>query len=379
MPVAYVGAAATAASAINGIVGGGPDPNSSYGGNPGAYIPMYQPNADQRYFDLTTQMKNYAPTIPDYVVPIAGALTNNLENNPYAPGYMGAANTAGQYAGGTLAPMQQAGAASLNSLGQGAGGYANDVLASARASVPMANQILQTGFDPQSALYNRTQQQVQDQVNAINSMYGLNNSPYGAGVANKTLSDFNIDWQNQQLGRQNQAAQGYSALLNAGVAPYSNLVNTAGKGFAGASDLGGASVQSTLQGGSIPYSSYSGINTDALSALGSYSNTATQAFGLDQNTLNALAAYMKLGQSATSIGQAGQAQGFDQSQTLGQGFGQALSSLNGTGLQKWLSNQVGSIFGGPSNVPMDGISGGYTNVNPNTFNYYTQGGEYLAA
>ena len=31
---------------------------------------------------------------------------------------------------------------------------------------------------------------------------GLGMSPYGAGVENKALSDFNIDWQNQQLQRQ---------------------------------------------------------------------------------------------------------------------------------------------------------------------------------
>jgi hypothetical protein len=77
-----------------------------------------------------------------------------------------------------------------------------------------AGQILQTGFDPQSALYNRTAQQVLDQSRAVNAMSGVGTSPYGAGVTGQTMANFNIDWQNQQLQRQAQAAQSAGNLTN---------------------------------------------------------------------------------------------------------------------------------------------------------------------
>lgn len=83
-------------------------------------------------------------------------------------------------------------------------------------------QTYQTALDPQSSLYNRTAQQTQDQVRAGESARGITMSPYGAGVEGKAMSDFNIDWQNQQLQRQVQGLQGFSGAgntaANAGVA-----------------------------------------------------------------------------------------------------------------------------------------------------------------
>lgn len=63
-------------------------------------------------------------------------------------------------------------------------------------------QTYQTALDPQQALHDRMQQQVVDASRSGQSARGIAMSPYGAGVENKAVSDFNMDWQNQQLARQ---------------------------------------------------------------------------------------------------------------------------------------------------------------------------------
>jgi len=78
----------------------------------------------------------------------------------------------------------------------------------------LASSLINTGFDPQQALYNRTQQQVLDQANAVNAASGLSGTPYGAGVTDQTLSNFNIDWQNNLQNRQLAAAQGAQGVQN---------------------------------------------------------------------------------------------------------------------------------------------------------------------
>ena len=80
-----------------------------------------------------------------------------------------------------------------------------------------AGQIMQTAFDPQQALYGRTQQQVGDQINAGQAQRGLGNSAVGAAEYGQGMSNFNIDWQNQQLARQAQGMQAMSQASNAGV------------------------------------------------------------------------------------------------------------------------------------------------------------------
>ncbi len=83
--------------------------------------------------------------------------------------------------------------------------------------------ILNTSQDPQNALYDRTLQQVQDQARAANSAAGLGMSGVGAGAEDQAVNNFNIDWQNNQLGRQIQGAQGASGAFNAGL---NDLTNT---------------------------------------------------------------------------------------------------------------------------------------------------------
>jgi hypothetical protein len=78
--------------------------------------------------------------------------------------------------------------------------------------IDAGNQTYNTALDPRGELYGRTAQQVQDQSRAATSARGVGMSPYSAGVENDAMRNFNIDWQNAQLGRQ---ATGVGAMTGA--------------------------------------------------------------------------------------------------------------------------------------------------------------------
>lgn len=98
--------------------------------------------------------------------------------------------------------------------------------------------VLNNAFDPQNALYNRTAQQLQDQVRVGQAARGITSSPYGAGLENSAMANFNIDWQNNLLNRQ---VQGLGAAGTAGTQ---------------AANLGNTGVQQTTQGGAMPYDAF---------------------------------------------------------------------------------------------------------------------------
>ncbi len=218
-------------------------------------------------------------------------LTSNIVNNPYAGAYQGAAGAAGGQLG-TLGG--QAGSASGSLYGSGA-------------------SILNTAFDPQNALYNRTQQQNQDQTGAMLAATGVGATPYGAAVMGQNNSNFNIDWQNQQLQRQAQGIQ------------------SANQAYAGGGQQGTLGAQSTLGAGQLPYSTSVGISNAGLGALGTEQ-------GLYQGVTGAADQYLGLANTGYQD-QLGQYNAQDQQ------FTQMLSGL-------------GSIlgFGGNSSLGQSGLN-----------------------
>lgn len=330
-----IGSLVSLGSAVGGLGGGG-GPGGSYGGVPLGYQLGNQPEADVTWTQLMRQLTQGAgqqQNLAGQYAPFA----QSIINNPYQSLMQSGANAAAAYGGGTLPGMMAQGASSLQGLGNLAAGS--------------APQLMSTAFDPQQALYNRTQQQVQDQSNAVNAMYGLSSSPYGAGLTQQALSNFNIDWQNQQLGRQLQGAQGLGT-----------LAQTAGKGFAGAGDLGTAAAGNIGQFSALPYQTANVGPQNAISALNAQGAGQQNAFGLSLQDMNQLLAYLGQGNLNTGTAQAGQNQGFLQQQILGQQFGQALNQLGGL-----FSNQsgssgggFGSLFGGSSAMdPFSAQSTGY--------------------
>ena len=203
------------------------------GGSSGS-MPSYQQSTSGAY-----QPGVAAPATPDIngvnnIMSQAGAGMNQMYNQ-YAPGAMQNAQGQGQY-------MQNLG----NQLSGSYGGLQTG-----------ANSIMNTAFDPQNALYNRTQQQLQDQINSSNSMNGTAMTPYGAGVGANAMSNFNIDWQNQQLQRQ---ATGLGA---AGTA-----LGQYGAGVTGGQNLAQQGVQ-------LPTSQQSNLFANQNSALAPYQAVAS--------------------------------------------------------------------------------------------------------
>ena len=92
--------------------------------------------------------------------------------------------------------------------GQMSGQGANMLMGQANQLAGAGTNILNTAFDPQQALYDRTLGQMTNQVNAQQALRGLGNSPVGGSEMNQALGNFNIDWQNAQLARQLQGIQG---------------------------------------------------------------------------------------------------------------------------------------------------------------------------
>lgn len=220
-------------------------------------------------------------------------------NNPDLKGYMSGAKRAGQ--GYDLAGKQAQ---------MGGGLLMND-----------AYQLYQMGFDPQQALYNKLQQQNTDQSAVMASMYGVGSSPYGAGLADQSNTNFNINWQNQQLQRALDASQGI------------------GRDVTGAQQMYGAGAQDYLMGGQVPYDAYMNALGGVNNAFSTYMQGAQQGNQLQSDPINAWLQYLGMGQGAVGLNQT--AFGMDQN-TAGM-YGQMLYPA--------LYQGFGSMFGGGSSQP----------------------------
>lgn len=164
------------------------------------------------------------------------------------------------------------------------------------------NQIMQTAFDPQQALYGQ-QYQLQSQQTAANqASRGLTMSPVGAELSNQADQNFNINWQNQQLARQ-----------TAGLAAYdtnNQSIDALGQGAVLAGQQG---LTNYTTGAGIPYNTAQTI----------YNNNQA-AYGNQQTALTAeQAAYLQ------------------QQQTAQQGFSNQAQAL--TGSQQALMNQQNNL------------------------------------
>ena len=233
-------------------------------------------------------------------------------NNPYAGGMQGAANMFGGAGMGT----------SLGALGN-AGALGGQVPGMIGAS----NAVLGSAFDPQGALYGRTLGQVTDQEGAYLANAGLGTTPYGAGLMGQTLGNFNIDWQNQQLGREVQ-----------GLGAYTGGIGAAGQTAAGAYGLGANAATGGAQFGGLPWSTFNTIGGMPLGLLSGASQYGVGAANIPQQQIGDWQQYVSgaggINQGATQLfGQElNQARLASQQQAMaGQQLGYGLGQL-GTGL-----------------------------------------------
>lgn len=301
---ALIGNGAGLTGGISNMITGSPASNVQPGMNPLQMAgSMFPAAASQGYGAVAGAPNIYADTLGQY-----GGVVNNLMNNPGAGQMLSGANTA--------AGM---GAGAANSM-MGLGGF----LANMGTSLtPWAGQILNQGFDPQNALYNRTQHQLQEQTRAGQAARGLGNSPFGAGLENKAMSDFNIDWQNNQLNRMTTGAQGAGLLLD-----------QAGRDITGGASLMGQAPGMMSQTSMLPYMANNQIGQGQLGALGQYGAQGMLATQQPQQQLQDFYQLMGLGNQGANVNnnmfnsQLQQSQmGFNQSQQQGQNFGNSLAGL----------------------------------------------------
>src|ERR1700756_743072 len=274
-------------SGIAGLVGGGGSsgsPSSGYGSGVPYYTPPNQAGIGNLWNQILTQAGGATNNLPNAIDPLLRASLNNalgINYNPRVQAGQQAGSAYGNLAGtsGMTGQALQSLASGSQQLGAGAYGTGNELLAqllgagmgtnqALTGAVPgltqplggVASQILGTSMDPQQALYGRTLQQITDQSNAMNSMYGLGKAPAGAGVTGQNVSNFNIDWQNQQLARQIQGAQA-----------------------AGGAQSNIAQILSTLYGGGA--SALGGLAGVGAGSYGNLAGLGLQGYGLAGNQL----------------------------------------------------------------------------------------------
>jgi hypothetical protein len=293
-----------AASAAGALVSSALAPSPSgggSGGNANMYVPTGLGTADQNWQNLNqSQMGLYN------------------QGNPYAGGYQSAAGAAGGQYGGLAGQAGQY-ATQLGGLAQGAYG-AQNYLQNA------GQNVYNLAMDPQNALYNRTAGQLGDQVNAGQAQRGLGNSAVGGSEYNQAMSNFNIDWQNNQLSRATQGASALGNLYNQ-AGSYSQLGNA---DLAASLGTGAQGAGYQLQAGQLPYQTAQGITNNQLG----------QAQGIQGQQIP----YMNYGQGATqSAYNAASANAGATGALVNQGIG-------ALGNSSWGQNLFGGSGGGGNTV-----------------------------
>lgn len=224
----------------------------------------------------------------------------SLFSSPQANGLQSAAGQSGQQS---------------STIGQQATAQAAPLGAAGASLLPYAQQVMQLGLDPQNALYNQQYQQQQDQSNVTNAQYGLTGQQ-AAGNTQQAGTNFNIDWQNNELTR---------ALV--GLTGGASAIGQAGGTEMQAGQLGAGGAANTLLGGATPYAASQQIGQGQESALSQYLAQLLGPVTSSQSTIGDLGNY------------------------LGQGIGASASQANAA-LQDYAQQQsdIGSLFSGLGSI-----------------------------
>lgn len=228
---------------------------------PSPYQPPNQAGAASAFQTGAGQIQQGGQQVTSTALPGYQALLSGAQNNPF---YGSAQNTAGQVAG----------------LGQTLG---QSELSAGRQLQSLVPGVLATGFDPQSANYNRYATANMDQLNAINAANGVAGSPYGAGLAAQGASNFNLDWQQGEQARQLAAVQSAQGL------------------YQSAASQGGTGLDTIQASGMLPNQTYEANQNNIASMLQALVSGDTSAFGLTQQGVQDQGTYLGIGQNATQI------------------------------------------------------------------------------
>lgn len=323
MPAAWVTAGAAVLGAAKSGNGG-----SSGGNAQPVYQPKNQAGMDDTFnYDYNLYGENVQNsqnlTSPASIGTYYGQL-----NNQYAPGMMTGMNTAGQQYGNTAGQSSQGSNTLFGQAGQtsdwqtldrqgmiynapqiqkafnGMIGQADqsnarygdlmayqdaqkgNVQGAANQLYSGGNRIMDTAFDPRSAVYNDTAQKLTDQTRAAEYSRGIQMSPYGASVEANTMGNFNMDWQNQQLARQAQglssaqgAYQGGQGMNDTYVNNLAGLQEGQGRNYMGLTRGAADTLQNWSQSQANVANTFGGATGGAYQSAAGTGNTAGQMYG----------------------------------------------------------------------------------------------------
>lgn len=287
-------------STVSGFFGG----NTPSAPNVQVWQPQYTNPADTQAYSSISNINQNNPFY-QYQPQYQGVLNSAL-NNPYAAPAQTAANTAGT-AYGTAGAQGGAGATALNS--------------GAMSLLPYISSVMNTAMDPQSALYNQNLTKATDASNVNNAQYGIT-GPMAAGNTNQAITNFNIDWANNNLARQLQGLQGAGAgLSNAGSALTTGL------------NLGTGSAGATNTGGQVPLTAFNTNLSNIQSALNNYGQSQVAGNQNTQTAVSDLLNYLGLGAKQSDA----------QAQYSIQNYGNQLDAANAQ--NDVLGNLINSGFG----------------------------------
>lgn len=357
-----VGIAAGASTLLGGSGGGqgGSSSGSGYSGPP-VYIPTGVSYADASWQQLMANIMSGNNDIQSSVPGVLDSSYKNLLGIDQTP-LITAGNTAGAQYGQLAQQAQQAG---QTIMGQAPAAYQG-----AGALDAAGNMILNTAFDPQLALQKQQEQLVTDQTRSADSARGIAMGPQSVGNESQALSNFDINWQNNQLARE---ATGIGA------------ANTAFQGgnastMAGNTDLsGGLGV-----GAQAPGYTMAAAQAPIAGATAAYTAPATDATQFSSNMQGAVLSPAVGAQNQTipymNFGQGAQANAFNQQitanaqnqATSAAGMNSLLSGIKGLGSSSSpFSSWMNGLFGGGSTSTYGGSGGGVGT----TSDYANLGGE----
>lgn len=298
---------ATVASVI-GIGSGIKNLTGGSGGSSNAYVPTGQGGADSSWQQFMQQMQQ-----------LIGQ--NTGDTNPVlqqAFQKMLGIDTSGVTAAGQTAGQGDWHNYDLSNLySQMMRDQAGQAFGSADQLKSTGNQVWQTAQDPQKALQTQLQQQVTDASRAGTSARGIGMGGESAGIENKAVSDFLINWQNQQLQRQLAGGQGQAGMYDAagrqGQLGNANLV--------GSMNFGALAPQYAMQAGMDPFQANMTAAQLPFQATGAYQQGVNNNLSQYGGAMAQIMPYLNFGQTASN-----------------NAFGQQQYGLNNLA---WGANQLG--------------------------------------
>ena len=325
---------ATVAAGV-GIVGGVSslmNSGSSQGGNTssGRYVPTGLGQVDTGTQGAFNQMGTNAQSAQNAGTGYLNSLnqSNAINYNPYQQAANQAGAQYGQLAGVAGQQEQQYGQAAQTAQNQQSSLYG------------AGNTIMNQAMDPNMAQYNQYANQLGGQVNAGQAARGLGNSPVGGQEYNNAMSNFNTQWNTQQLQNMATGANAMGQLNNAGVQQGQlQGANMAAQQAAGANQAG-----YTQQSGAVPLNAQQYVAQQPGAAANAYTQGMQGINNIYQQQGNLGTSYMNGGISAANQNATANAQ----QQAAGtQALMTGLNSANSPG--SWLNNLTSGNAGNVNN------------------------------